>query len=77
MIFSLFFNLIGGECMNKYEYSGPVTMFGSCISNNWYGYTYAISKKKAKNNLTYQYKKQNNLVKTTKVCLPGNVIFVS
>lgn len=47
--------------MSKYTYKGPIMKFGTCITSNWIGETIASSKEKAKGNLLYQYKKQNNL----------------
>ena len=59
--------------MNKYIYCGPVVEFGRCIASNWKGETYASSEKKAKCNLAYQYKRQNNKTAATKITLPGNL----
>lgn len=59
--------------MNKYIYNGPVTTFGRCIANNWKAETYAVSPDKAKSNFIFQFKKQNNLVKSSKIELPGKV----
>lgn len=63
--------------MNKYSYEGPVMKFGQCISNRWIGSTYATSKSKARSNLIYQYKKNNNLCLNTKITLPGSLVMVS
>ena len=60
--------------MNQYSYSGPVIIFGRCVSNNWTASTYAVSEKKAKSNLMYQYKKQNNKVAGVRVELPGKIL---
>lgn len=58
-----------------YSYCGPVVdYFGKCIVPFWKGTTYAISKQKAKCNLKYQFKKQNNMLPGTKIELPGEVI---
>lgn len=43
--------------MNQYSYDGVVKEFDTIISNRWRGSTYAVSEKKAKSNLVYQYKK--------------------
>ena len=59
--------------MIKYEYNGPVMIFSQCVSTNWKATTYAVSEKKARNNMTYQYKKQNNMNLDTRVVLPGEV----
>ena len=34
--------------MNQYTYDGPVMNFGTCISDQWHGTTYAVSEKKAR-----------------------------
>ena len=60
--------------MNQYLYDGPVMMFDRCISDHWQGCTYAVSEKKAKSNLIYQFKKSNNRMPNTKVSLPGKII---
>ena len=44
--------------MNQYLYDGPVMEFGTCISNRWQGTTYAVSERKARSNLVYQFKKK-------------------
>lgn len=59
--------------MQHYIYDGPVLEFGVCISNNWKGVTFAISEKKAKSNLIYQFKKENNRMSSTKISLPGKL----
>jgi hypothetical protein len=62
--------------MNKYSYNGPVMEFDRCIANKWRGETMAVSEKKAKSNLVYQFKKKNNRTATTRISLPGNVELV-
>lgn len=62
--------------MEQYTYNGPVMEFDRCVSYNWKGTTYAVSEKKAKSNLVYQYKKQNNRAVTTKISLPGKLVRV-
>ncbi len=52
-----------------YIYKGPVLMFDKCVCMQWEGQTYAVSEAKAKQNLTYQYKKENNLLATANVRL--------
>ena len=59
--------------MQKYTYEGPVTAFGRCIANNWYGSTYAVSEEKARANLEYQFKKQTGKSPNSKVELAGKV----
>lgn len=58
----------------KYSYSGPVTSFGICVTQKWTGETYATSEKKARNNLSYQYKKYNNRIALSRIELPGKII---
>lgn len=60
--------------MNKYTYDGPVTEFGRCVTDRWQGSTYAVSEKKARSNLAYQYKKEFGKVPSVKVNLPGEII---
>ena len=62
--------------MNQYLYDGPVMEFGTCVSNRWQGTTYAVSERKARSNLVYQFKKKNNRVPGAKITLPGEVIIV-
>lgn len=62
--------------MNQYIYDGPVMEFEKCVAHNWNGSTYATSEKKARSNLTYQFKKQNNKLPNTKITLPGKLIAV-
>ena len=61
------------EPYQKYMYDGPVLEFDRCVADHWKGETMAPSEKKARSNLTYQYKKQNNRVPGTKVTLPGKI----
>lgn len=58
---------------NLYTYEGPVMKFDTCIAARWTGSTYAPSEKKAKNNLAYQFKKENNQVASSKIILPGTI----
>ena len=60
--------------MNLYLYKGPVMSFDRVIDENFEGSTYAVSKKKAKSNLEYQYKKKYGLLPTSKITLSGNII---
>ena len=46
--------------MNLYLYDGPVMEFDNCFANRWTASTRAVSEKKARSNLTYQFKKKNN-----------------
>ncbi len=62
--------------MNQYSYDGPVMEFETCVADCWKASTYAVSEKKAKSNLAYQYKKKNNKIPSTKITLPGNIVLV-
>lgn len=62
--------------MKKYSYDGPVMEFERCIADRWTASTYAVSEKKARSNLTFQFKKNNNRVPNTKISLPGKVVLV-
>ena len=61
---------------HKYEYDGPVLEFDKLVANRWRGETMAPTKRKAKSNLSYQYKKQNNRISSVKVTLPGEIKMV-
>lgn len=53
--------------MPFYHYKGSVTQFGKEVAYNWEGQTFAPSSKKALNNLSYQFKKQNGLISSAKI----------
>lgn len=59
--------------MNQYIYEGPVMEFDTCLSNRWMGSTYAVSEKKARSNLAYQFKKNNNRIPGARITLPGKI----
>lgn len=59
--------------MNQYVYDGPVMEFETCVANRWKASTYAVSEKKARSNLAYQFKKRNNRLPSTKISLPGEL----
>ena len=56
-----------------YTYDGPVMEFERCIANHWHASTYAVSEKKARSNLSFQYKKENNKAPSAKISLPGKI----
>lgn len=60
--------------MHKYYYSGPVMLFERCITNNWHGETMAPTAEKAKSNLIFRFKKENNMLPNTKISFVGKVI---
>ena len=59
-----------------YVYNGPVMEFETCIAHMWKASTYATTEKKARSNLTYQFKKQNNRNADARIVLPGKIEFV-
>lgn len=59
--------------MNQYTYEGPVMEFGTCLVDRWTGSTYAISEKKARSNLAYQFKMKNNRISGARITLPGKI----
>lgn len=62
--------------MPKWLYDGPVLEFNTCIANHWKGETFAPTEAKAKNNLAYQFKKNNRRVPSSKITLPGNLTMI-
>ena len=58
--------------MPRYSYNGPVMVFGKFVGN-WKGETYADSEAKAKSNLAYQFRKQNNRAMNTVVEFPNKL----
>lgn len=61
------------EEMHKYIYDGPVMEFDKLVMDHWKGETIAPSEKKARNNLAYQFKKNNSRITGTKITLPGKI----
>lgn len=59
--------------MYKYIYDGSVYEFNNCVNENWHGETIALNEKIAKRNLTYQYKRQTNRARDSKIRLSGKV----
>lgn len=59
--------------MSKYTYTGPVMSFNKCVANVWHGETYAVSAEKARNNLAFQFRQENNMAPRTVVTLPNKV----
>jgi hypothetical protein len=58
---------------DEYLYEGPVEVFGKVVARHWSGTTYAPSEKKARSNLAYRYKKDNDMIPGTRVTLPGKI----
>lgn len=65
------------EEYHKYAYDGPVIFFDKCVADHWKGETMAPNEKKARSNLTYQAKKQMNLIAGTNVKLPGEIKIIN
>ena len=64
------------EELHKYIYDGPVYRFKTLVAEHWKGETMAPSESKARSNLSYQAKKQLNLIAGTDVKLPGKIKMV-
>lgn len=64
------------EEYHKYVYDGPVMFFNKLVADHWKGETMAPSENKARRNLSYQAKKQLNLIAGTDVKLPGKIKMV-
>lgn len=60
----------------EFKYSGPVIQFDICIERDWKTTTWAPTKKKALSNLTYRYKRDHDMVPSTKIELPGKLVEV-
>lgn len=65
------------EGYHKYVYDGPVMMFNTLVTDRWKGETIAPSENKARSNLTYQFKRQNNRVAGSRFILPGKIKMVN
>lgn len=57
----------------KYLYEGPVLEFDRVVADNWKATTLAPSERKARSNLTYQFKKQYGKTPSTKITLAGDI----
>ena len=62
--------------MPKFTYKGPVMEFNTLLADSWEGETVATSEKKARSNLTYQFKKINNRIAGSRITLPGKIMMV-
>lgn len=63
--------------MQQYQYEGPVMSFETCVRSKWIATTSAISEKKAKSNLVYRYKRENGLLPSASIRLPGKIVPIS
>ena len=70
----LYYKEVFGRLKDVYTYEGPVLVNDINVCNRWNAKTYAISGKKAKSNLMYQYKKEHGLPINTKIDLPGIIL---
>ena len=52
-----------------YQYTGPVMENDICIARNWSVQTFATSPKKALNNLSFRFKRDNNRAPNAKIQL--------
>jgi hypothetical protein len=62
--------------MNLYSYNGPVLEFDRIVANHWEASTRAVSEKKARTNLAYQFKCQYGKVPRTKITIPGKLTII-
>ena len=60
--------------MTRYRYVGPVMEYGRCLQDRFEGETVAESPKKAKSNILYNWKRDNNRMPGSKITLPGKII---
>lgn len=63
--------------LQMYHYQGPVMIFNTCVMSSWSAETMAVSPAKAKSNLIYRYKRDNNLAENAKITLPGKLTEVN
>lgn len=59
--------------MNHYIYDGIVLEFDRVVAHNWHGETTAITEKKARNNLAFQFKIETGRTKNCKITLPAKL----
>lgn len=59
--------------MNLYAYKGSVKNYDTVVQRDWEGRTIAVSEKKARTNLAYQWKRQHGKTADYKVTLPGDI----
>lgn len=60
--------------METYFYEGPVLEFDRIIANHWSASTRAVSEKKARSNLAYQFKMEFGREPRSKITIPGKLI---
>lgn len=62
--------------LKRYSYKGPVCEFGKVIASMWTAETSAPTERKALSNLAFQFKRDNNKIKTAKITLLGKLTVV-
>lgn len=62
--------------MPLYFYDGPVKCFEHIVNEHWKGSTYAKSEKKARSNLSHQYKRETHRSVSSKITLPGKLVVI-
>lgn len=62
--------------MQTYYYNGPVMEFNKIIANHWSSKTRAVSEKKARCNLAYQFKMEYGRIPRSKITIPGKLIII-
>ena len=62
--------------MQHFRYDGPVMHFDKCVESTWHAITKAPTVARAKSNLAYRYKVENDLAPNAKITLPGKIIAV-
>lgn len=59
--------------MNTYYYNGPVMEFDRIVADHWSSSTRAISEKKARCNLAYQFKMETGRMPRSNIKIPGKI----
>lgn len=62
--------------MPVYCYDGPVKCFDQIVNPHWKGSTFAKTEKKARSNLTHQYKRETRRSVSSKITLPGKLVVI-
>ena len=62
--------------MKTYYYDGPVLEFDKIVANHWCGKTRAVSEKKARCNLAYQFKMEYGRIPRSKIFIPGKLTII-
>lgn len=63
--------------MARFIYEGPVMEFGKLLTDRWKGETITPTESKARSNLIYQFKRQNNRIVGSRITLPGKIKLVN